>query len=416
MKNIRLYLFFIILLVLSIHSSLSFAIFSKSSGIISGRVIDERNFPVPFAKILVNNVEGETDRLGNFKVLDVRFPYDITVAEQSTSTAIIYKGLSIENPDLILFGKPNPRNANRAIITVNFPQIPNGSSTIVKFISQDVFYCEDIEALTGEKSKTLIVYWPVSKKSIDGNIIFLQKNNIAYEQYLDKPSSLFQTSIPFEVTFSSGSNNITPTSDLTVYLPFQDSKVKGYSVFADFFSYDRNSEVLLTRQEGNIYQTKSIIPSILPISYRLKVSGYADYSDGSGFVNYTYSKPGATININSEDPPELKTPTDKFKGASGNTEFSYSLGSGTGIFVVRYHSFYPVMDFYIVTSESRAYLDYLSREEFTRNASVEFKWNAKKYLTYISVNDFVKPKLFNNDIGYKAVLYSSERTFKTGYF
>ncbi len=74
------------------------------------------------------------------------------------------------------------------------------------------------------------------------------------------------------------------------------------------------------------------------------------------------------------------------------------------------------MNFYIVTSSRSAYLTFLSRKEFKKGVSIEFKWNVKKYLTYFSVNDFVKPKEFNNDIGYKAVLYSKERTFKTGYY
>ncbi len=154
----------------------------------------------------------------------------------------------------------------------------------------------------------------------------------------------------------------------------------------------------------------------MPIAYRLKVSGFVEYKDGRRFVNYEYSQPGATINLTVETPPEPQTPTDKFLGANGNTEFYYSLGSGTGIYVLQYHSFYPSMNFYIVTSNRSAYLTFLSRKEFKQNVSIEFKWNVKKYLTYFSVNDFVKPKEFNNDIGYKAVLYSKERTFKTGYY
>ncbi len=103
-------------------------------------------------------------------------------------------------------------------------------------------------------------------------------------------------------------------------------------------------------------------------------------------------------------------------GANGKTEFSYSIGSGTGVFVISFHSFYPDMNFYIVTSERTSNLNYLSRTEFSRINSVEFKWNVTKHLTYFSVNEFVKRKEFKNDVGYKAVLYSNERTFKTGYF
>jgi len=383
---------------------------------ISGRVIDERNFPVPFVKVIINATEAETDKEGKFKILNVPKPYDLTIAEKSTATAIIYKSLSIDNPELIFFGKPNTKDANSAVISVTFPEIPVGSSAILKFISTDVFYSEDIEVFSGEKSKTLLVYWPQSKKSLNGSVIFLQKNNTTYEQFKDKVVSLYKNTIPFKANITNLSSSNTETSELVVYLPFKDYISKGYSIYADFFAYNRNSQVLLTKEEGNIFRTKSIIPSILPIAYRLKVMGFVEYKDGSGFVNSEYSQPGTTINLTTETPPEPQTPTDKFLGANGNTEFYYSIGSGTGIYVLQYHSFYPSMNFYIVTGERSAYLTYLSRKEFRKGLSVEFKWKVKKYLTYFSVNDFVKPKEFNNDIGYKAVLYSKERTFKTGYY
>lgn len=389
---------------------------TEISKYVSGRVIDERSFPVPFVKVLINGAEVSTDNFGKFRMLNVRFPYDAVVAVRSTSTAVIYKNLNIENPDLILFGNLNSIYSYRAVVNLNFPEIPSGSSAKIKFISPDVFYCEDAEAFTGEKSKTIIVYWPLSQKTINGKVIYIQKNNSLYENYRENAISIFQNTIPFETTFGKNITEIAHTSNLTVYFPFDDYTVKGYSVYADFLAYNRNSEILLTKQEGNILKTKSIIPSLLPVSYRLKINGFAKYKDGSGFISTAYSKPGATINLSTENPPELKTPSDKFMGAAGNTEFSYSSGSGTGIYVVHYQSFYPDMDFYIVTGERSAYLNYLSRDEFKKVNSVDFKWDVKKYLTYFSVDDFVKPNEFKNDIGYRAILYSGERTFKTGYF
>lgn len=415
MKNTLLIIFFGVYILLVATNAYSFDGTNQITGNINGKVVDERNFPVPFVKVIIGGSEVESDKFGTFKLPNIAFPYDAVIAERSTATAVMYRNLSVENPDLILFGKPNTRNANTAIINVNFPQIPNGSSAIIKFISQDVFFSEDIEVFSGEKNKTLLVFWPLEQKNINGNIIYLQKSNSSYEVYNDRAVSIFQNRVPFEITFLNNLNN-TLTSDLTIYLPFKDYRTKGYSVFADFFAFNRNSQVLLTRQEGNIFKTKSIIPLKLPISYRLKVSGFVSYDNGSGFVNYIYSNPGGVINLTIEDPPELETPSDKLMGANGKTEFSYSLGSGTGVFVINFHSFYPDMNFYIVTSERTSNLNYLSRTEFSRINSVEFKWNVTKHLTYFSVNEFVKRKDFKNDVGYKAVLYSTERTFKTGYF
>jgi hypothetical protein len=396
--------------------SFTFGTSKEISNYVSGRVVDERNFPVPSAKVIIRGQEIQTDNSGRFKILNVEFPYDVVIAWQPTSTAVIYKNLSTDNPDLILFGKPDTINDNSAVISIDFPEIPKGSSAVIKFISPDVFYCNNIEVHEGEKNKSIVVYWPESKNILSGKVVFIQKNSSQYEFYKEASTVIYKRLNSFNLKLRGISTNNTRTSSLFVNLPFKNFKTKGYSVFADFLSYDRNADMLLAKQDSNIFKSTSIIPSKLPITYRVKVSGFVDYADGSGFVNYVYSKPGATVNLSSEVPPELQTPSDRYLGASGNTEFYYSLGSGTGIFVVQYHSRDPEINFYIVTSERTAYLNYLSRNEFKGAGSVEFKWRVKKYLTYFSVDDFVKPREFAPDFGYKAVLYSSERTFKTGYF
>lgn len=413
MRIIRIILFAAIFPMLLIANALC----GEITRVVSGKVLNEKNFPLYNIKVLINGVETNTDALGKFKMLNVKYPYDAVIAERSSATAVIYKGLSIENPDLILFGPLKPRNIQSATINLRFPEIPAGSSAVIKYISPDVFYCEDVSVFPGEKSKTIIVEWPASKKTLNGSVIFLQKTCTSYQQYMEKSQSLFKKTAPFEMSFDNAlvASN-TKTSNMVVYLPFVDYNTNGYTISADFFSYNRNSEILLAKEEGSITSGKSIIPSKLPISYRLKVSGFVDYKDGSGFVNYTYVKPGASINLTMESPPELYAPADKFPGATGATEFSYSSGSGTGIYVVKYHSVNPEMNFYVVTNELRTNLYYLSRSEFRKAESVEFKWSIKKYITYFSVDDFVKPNQFQNDIGYKAVLYSAERTFKTGIY
>jgi hypothetical protein len=416
MKSI-LYLFVIAATsIFPVNDSMSFDMSKETVRSVVGRVVNERNFPVPFAKVIINNAEVETDKSGVFRIPNVTFPYDAVVAVKTTATAVLYKKLSIDNPELILFGKSIGGNAISAAIEVTFPEIPSGSSAILKFISTDSYYSEEKEVFHGEKSKSILVYWPATKNILNGNVVFIQRSSTDYQQYSEKVVSIFKNSAPFKANITAASSANIKTSDLVVYVPFKDYTTKGYSIFANFQSYKSNADVLLTKEEGDIHRTKSIIPSSLPVAYRLKISGFVDFKDGSGFTNYVYSQPGATVNLETETPPEPQTPSDNFLGANGNTEFYYSLGSGTGIFVVEFHSAYPAMSFYIVTDQRSTNFSYLSRREFKNAGSVEFKWRVKKYLTYFSVNDFVKPAELRNDIGYKAVLYSKERIFKTGYY
>lgn len=383
---------------------------------VAGTVIDERNFPLQFIKVIINGVETETDKYGKFRLMNVPSPYDVTIADKNTSTAVIYKNLNIDNPELILFGAVIDKNLNAAFINVKFPEIPEKSTAILKFISQDEFMSVNVDAFSGNNSKTIPVYWPQNKLTISGKIIFIQKDTYKYESFIEKNITLSKSNIPVKTNLTSG-NAVSPkTSSITVNSPAKNISGKSVTVYADFFDYSKNSELILFNDEGNLNSVKCLIPELFPFSGKYKVKGDIKFKDGSGYETYTFAKPNGKVNIQNEFPPDLQTPTDNFLGANGNTEFYYSLGSGTGIYVIQFKSMNTSLNFYIVTGERSAYLNYLSRDEFKRSGSVEFKWRVNKYLTYFNVDDFVRPSAFKNEIGYKAILYSKERTFKTGYY
>jgi hypothetical protein len=74
------------------------------------------------------------------------------------------------------------------------------------------------------------------------------------------------------------------------------------------------------------------------------------------------------------------------------------------------------MKYFVVTNETAGRLSLLSRPEFSNTRNLVFSWRVRKYLTYFSVDEFVRPNVFKNDLGYKGVLYSTGRSFRTGYF
>jgi hypothetical protein len=142
----------------------------------------------------------------------------------------------------------------------------------------------------------------------------------------------------------------------------------------------------------------------------LKIIGYAYSGDGSGFSSIFYTYPNAVYNIQTETPPKLTAPQDKFWGVSNSTEFGYEWGSGSGVYVINFHSLNPVGDVYVVTKEK-----FISSPfNYANNilTGEDFSWKVYKYLTYITTDEFVRKKQFNNDIGYKAFLQSETRTFR----
>lgn len=407
------------LIIISIFFELSINIKESKAGYLSyvaGTVVDERNFPLQNIKVIINGVETDTDRFGKFRLLNIPSPYDVTIADKYSSTAVIYKDINIDNPELILFGTVIDKDLNSAFINVKFPEVPVKSTAILKFISQDEFTSKIVEAFSGNNNKTIPVYWPQTKSTISGKIIFIQKDTYKYESYIEKNITLSRSNIPVKTNLSSA-NAVNPkTSTITVNSPGKNFSGKSVIVYADFLDFSKNSEIELYNDVGSLNSVNCLIPELVSFSGKYKVKSNIKFKDGSGYETYSFAKPNSKVKIQNESPPELQTPTDNFLGANGNTEFYYSLGSGTGIYVIQFKSVNTNLNFYIVTRERNTYLSYLSREEFKRSGSVEFKWRVNKYLTYFSVDDFVKPSAFKNDIGYKAILYSQERTFKTGYY
>ena len=396
-----------------LFSFFQYTILSANAEIIKGRLLDERNFPVPNVSISISyGGGGTTDANGKFKLSSDKFPYNLTVFDAANAIGVTYLGLSVLNPELTFFGVKASRYVNTEVVKVNIMPVPSGRSVLIKFVSDDIFFSNDVIFSPGETQKIITVDWPSASNSINGKIIYLEKTNESYKKYGEKPITITKDFYPLTISFDSLYHFTDPgNSFITLFLPILDYNKKGFSVYADFLALHRNAEILLNTTEGDIYSTNVPVPQSLPLGFRLKVSGNGFYKDGAGFVNYVYSYPGTSMNINSETPPKLSAPQDKFYGVSENTQFSYDWGSGTGIYVVHFHCFDPVGDFYVVTNDRQinspiGYAGSILSGE-------EFKWYVSMYLTYFSVDDFVKPKAFRNDVGYKAVTYSETRIFRT---
>ena len=383
---------------------------------VKGRLLDEKFFPVHDVIIYITNGNSaKTDDNGCFRLITSIANYNLTIVDAANALAVTYSGMTISDPELIMFGASSSRYVNTQIVRVDFPPIRAGRSVLIKFMSDDVFYSQETTALPGERTKLITVDFPSTKNSINGKIIYLEKTPTSYERYGEKTISVGKDFFPQTVVYDSSSYFSKPEDAyLTIYMPTQDYDRKGFSVYADFLSLHRNARILLNTSEGDIVSTKVLVPRTLPSGYRIKITGSGYIKNGAGFENYTYSYPGASFNITSENPPSLEAPQDKFYWANNNTSFAFDRGSGTGIFVVHFHCFDPVGDYYFATSDRNISSPLMSSSGVLKGT--EYSWSVSKYLTYISVDDFAKVRKFSNDVGYKAISTSELRTFRTKLF
>lgn len=381
-----------------------------------GKVLDERYFPVPNISVTITGgMLTRTGKDGTFSVNTDNNNYDLLLYDLSGGIGVLYKDLSTQTPELIFFGLNASRNVNSEFVKVEFPALVNGRSGIIKFLSEDVFSCEDVTVSAGERNKVLNINFPAYQTRLNGRIVFLEKTATTYEKYYEYPITIIKEGYPQTVTFDSMSLGKKPgTSNVVIYPPAFAYDSKGFSVYTDFLSQHRNAELTLNVTEGDIVSSKVIVPQSLPYGYRLKVEGRGALKNSGSFVSWTYSYPGATLNIPTETAPKLDAPQDKYWGVSNNTIFSWDWGTGTGIYVAHFHSFAPVGDFYVVTRDRN-----LKNPRGLAGGIIdgnEYSWQVSKYITYTSVDDFVKPRMFANDLGYKAVLSSELRTYRVNPF
>jgi len=375
---------------------------------VSGRVLDERRFPIPGVVVTIGSTV-TTDANGKFSIPEVTAPYRVSVTNQSTNTTVLYDGLSIANPDLILFGNSIGKNANTAYMDVIVEGIPANTRGIIKFISTGTSYCKEEEIVSGEERKQIVVKWPAGDRSITGTIMYLEKDSRQFTRYAQRSVTLYKDSYPQSIKLNSFNTYENVNSALlTIYLPGKEFATKEFSIWADFLGYDRNSEIRLTTQNANIISAETFVPAILPMSFKLKVKAECFNSKGDGFINYTYTYPGSVINLTYETPPEIASPSNDFRNVNAKTIFSYTEGSGAGVYVVNFHCLYPESDMYIVTTGREMYFP---GDASLKNAN--FTWNVAKYIPYFNTDSFVKPKNFNNEYSYEAVSYSKTYTFKT---
>ncbi len=402
--SIKILNIFVFLLLYSVFAKAELLLYN--SFIVEGQVFDEKYFPVPNVRIIVSTGGSAVTNLkGEFKVSIETYPYDLVIIDSANSIGVLYQNLTTLKPELKLFGAEVPREINSEVIRVDFTPIPSGRSAIIKFLSDEIFYAPDVYASAGEKSKLLQINWPANINTINGRVIYLEKSQTKYEKLGEKVISISKGFYPQNIVFDTLSFYNSPgESMLTIYFPSGSYEKKELSVFADFLSLHRNAGILLNKTEGDLITTNVLIPLNLQLGYRLRVKAKMTLKGGAYIENFEYTYPNSTLTISREEPPFLITPQNRFSFVNNNTLFSYEWGSGSGIYVLHFHGFNPVGDYYIVT------IDRTIKSPIAKSFGIlkgnEFSWQVRKYIPYISTDDFVKPRKFSNDLGYKAILYS----------
>lgn len=281
--------FFFIFFSLNFTIKTSFAAVLSTQGTVTGRVIDVNKFPLSGITVSINSAATTSDINGKFTLQNISTPYKAVVFDSITWTKVIYEELSIDNPDLILYGNAAANNCNRLDILVQIDSVPHNAVGNIKFVSKDLNVSTSTDIHNGEIERPISVSWPTGTKSITGTIFYLEKSGEAYTRYAEKTVTLVK-------------NTYAPSYRLI-----------------DFISY------------------KNLSPYTIP--------GY--------FATIQFDpkrSPSLTPYLDTGTPPELIYPNNNFTEVSEKTIFNYISRSGPGIFIVKFYSVKQQYSTYIITS------------------------------------------------------------------
>lgn len=125
---------------------------------IVGKVLDERYFPVPNISIAITGGgSATTSSNGKFTISTDDWTYDLLLYDLSANIGVLYKGLTVKNPELIFYGLTASKNINTEFVKVEFPNIPGGRSVILKFLAEYVLAARMSLPLQEKEQKLLIL-------------------------------------------------------------------------------------------------------------------------------------------------------------------------------------------------------------------------------------------------------------------
>ena len=381
---------------------------------VSGTVINLVNQSVPNVKVEIEGQSVMTSSDGVFSVSNVSKPYNLVVNDDLHNSSKLFYGLS--SARVKIPGVESIDDSLQCEIAYTIPPEIFTSGVTGKIIFTDGKYVNTYDNLS---PGFLLRVWLQDYSPVTGNLIVItykkdgSGNIVSYENFgMSAPIqvsnggvysynfSLAELSLnPGEKTLS-GTINVQPgfTGEYNFYsLTFSDKRTPGYAALLMFESIEGNSFNIVT-------------PTGLPIQFTNLL--YTNYYGGQINNSEVFKLPEGTsgISLDVKEQPELLTPEDNATDVSGSTLFSFTEGTGSGIYKVSL----------IDQTQNKNYVIYISSNSFHLNEFNDlfsngipnsgFKWSVEKTGFANSVNDYVttytdRPEYFRNN--------STERSFTT---
>lgn len=385
---------------------------------VSGKVINSFGSGVVSATISIGDSIKTTDANGNFSISGVKKPYDAKIIA-SGNRGYVYKGLTSTSPQL--FANGAVVTPNSAILNVTIPAVPAGQRATIIYTDQ-VHVQANTNVAPAGTTGTVNVLWSGSANLTGKIIVIYYTRNAAgnitgYEKYGEKSGFVLNnggtggaTFVAADLTLNPGESNISGAQTAPAgFTSFDNSFGLIYTSPTTPTSYSTNKEVdFVTTAAFNF-----VVPTGLPTTPQFVISGRNGIAAGGSvqkIIIPTGTLPLSGQNITFETAPGLTTPPNAATGIDTNTNFTFTTGSGTGIYEVTFLT--AGKTFVVYTTSTNTNIPNLNPFGLGIGAAANYTWNVKRYNGITSTDAFVTTPLDFNST-YSSFARSDNRTFTT---
>jgi hypothetical protein len=362
---------------------------------VSGKIYYDY-YPAVNVKVSNGYNVARTSSDGNFHLSNVTFPYNLTVLDSNNGKVSVFKNLSIDKVDLDMGNHYN--GFNTGYLRVTIPDTLLRSDIEGKLIFTDGEYVNsyvNIYNYTPTLNVTLPGYMPVT-----GKIILLSYkinsagNIVSYENFGVKNDFTVYPGQENQFTFTaediamnpgeemvSGSVNKPPnyTENFSGFnLSFTDKKFTG-DTGAEFFG----------NANGSPFQF--IIPTGISVPFSTIVRKDYHTNDYTSEIFQVYPDSPNVHFINK--PVELNTPENHATNVDNSTLFSFSEGSGNGVYEIIIKQYNTSISYRIITTSTSFKLGDIDQSGFGSIMNLGFVWSVRKIGNYDSMNDYAANRL-----------------------
>lgn len=379
---------------------------------VAGKVVDQIGSGIVSATIVIGDSIKTTAADGSFSISNVTSPYDIKIIAGGDN-GLVYKGLTTTSPKLLGLGVSVTPNS--AMLNVTLPALVANQSATVIFTDQSTVQAADNFTFPATVANINVTWASGGGASITGKIIVLVYtqaggNITTYDKTGEKPQALNNGGVQ-AVSFTAAELTTNPVeSTISGSLTLPTGFTNPSNILGLKYITNASPQFASVLDDFSTAAFNYVVPTGLATTPQFVIGGGASGpltgQNSSRYVIATAPNPSLTIVL--ETPPSLTTPPDAATNIDTNTNFTYTAGSGTGIYLASIRT--ATRTFYVFTNSTSTKIPNLNAFGLGVGSSLAYTWNVIRINDITTTDAFVAAPLLFNTL-FSATATSEQRAF-----